>query len=77
MKEIRILRNKYPHAEEIFGPNHNLPDINAVVTDIVEVACSMLVDPNLMGEGNCNFHVEYEEKVVVYEQRINHTFFLI
>ena len=44
MKEIRILRNKYPHAEEIFGPNHNLPDINAVVTDIVEVACSMLVE---------------------------------
>ena len=70
MKEIRILRNKYPHAEEIFGPNHNLPDTNAVVTDFVEVACSMLVDPNLMGEGNCNFHVEYEEKVVVYEQRI-------
>ena len=30
----------------------------------------MLVDPNLMGKGNRNFHVEYEEKMVVYEKRI-------
>jgi hypothetical protein len=70
VKEIRILRNKYEHSEEIFGVRHNLPSIDAVVTDIVEIACSMMLDESLMGENNQNFHTKYVENEIMYETRI-------
>jgi hypothetical protein len=56
-KSIKIVKTHYLHCEDLFGKNNDLGKIPCVVTDIVDVIASMLVDPAIYP----HLKLDYEE----------------
>ena len=64
-KSTRIVKTYYNHCEDLFGKDNDLGKIPAVVTDILDLISSMLVDPAIYPY----LKFDYEESILYkYEQ---------